>query len=102
MERLHNGDARAPDRIVSGRRDEGKRVVEMSHVNCIRVRERFQTSETASAPYGIPSRPDSTWAYTFVVIFVAQDCVTVLFQQCGFTCKDAIFPAGLPVMVMRS
>ena len=100
MERLDDGDARPPNRIVGGRRDEGKCVVEMSHINCVRVCERFQAPEAASAPDRIPCGPNRSWADTFIVIFVAQDRMTVLFQQGGFTRENAIFPAGLPVVVV--
>ena len=80
MERLHHGDAGAPDRIVGGRGDQRKRVVEMSYINCFRVRKRFQSSEAASAPDRIPGGSNCSWADSFVVIFMAQDRVTVLFQ----------------------
>ena len=72
----------------------GKRVVEMSHIDGGRTRERLQMLERAAAPHGIPGSSGRSTANAVVAVFMTQHRVAVLLQQRGFTREYAVLAAG--------
>jgi hypothetical protein len=76
--------------------------MKVSHVDGVRPGQRSQVSKRVGTPDRIKARSDCTRSNAVIVVNMAKDLVTLLFQQRSFVFKYTVLATRLPIVVVHA